>query len=75
MDKKSDKTTQSKVIFNPRYRFYTVKDGDDLRLISNQAYGSPDFFLEIARANNLINFRRLSAGTELELPTIEKNDK
>jgi len=72
MSDKAEETAGNKVFVNPRYRYYTVKVGDDLRAISSRVYGSPDYFLEIARVNNLTNLRELAAGTALVFPPIEK---
>lgn len=49
-----------------------VVDGDTLPLIAHRIYGKPDLYLEVARVNKLINFRRLTAGTQLVLPPIDK---
>lgn len=49
-----------------------VKAGDTLPLIAKKIYGDPAFYLEIAKANNLKNFRNLEMGQELILPPIKK---
>lgn len=49
-----------------------VKDGDSLPLIAKRIYGDPSFYVEIAKVNNLNNFRRLAVGQELVLPPIKK---
>lgn len=49
-----------------------VKAGDTLPLIAKRIYGDPAFYVEIARANNLKNFRNLEMGKELILPPIKK---
>lgn len=50
----------------------TVKAGDTLPLIAKRIYGDPKYYVEIARANNLTNFRNLKMGQELILPPIKK---
>ncbi|MEK6749774.1 MAG: hypothetical protein AABY83_11285 [Pseudomonadota bacterium] len=49
-----------------------VKEGDTLPLLSYQIYGDAMFYLEVARVNKLVNFRRLRAGTRVTLPPVEK---
>jgi len=52
-----------------------IKEGDSLPLLAQKVYGNSELYLEIARVNNLINFRRLQAGTRVSLPPIEKRSK
>ena len=49
-----------------------VKAGDTLPLMAKRIYGDPSFYMEIAKANNLKNFRNLTAGQELILPPVKK---
>ena len=49
-----------------------VKEGDTLPLMSYRIYGDSKYYLEVARANNLLNFRNLEAGTELFFPPLNK---
>lgn len=51
-----------------------VKAGDTLPLLAKRIYGDPSFYMEIARVNNLKNFRNLETGMELILPPIQKKD-
>lgn len=50
----------------------TVKAGDTLPLMTERIYGDSKYYLEVAKVNNLINFRQLKPGTELYFPPIEK---
>ena len=50
----------------------TVKAGDTLPLMAKRIYGDPSFYIEIAKANKLKNFRNLKPGQELILPPIQK---
>jgi hypothetical protein len=50
----------------------TVRSGDRIDLMAHRIYGDPAPYLEVARRNGLINFRRLRDGQELEFPPIEK---
>lgn len=50
----------------------TVKAGDTLPLMAKRIYGDPSLYIEIARVNNLNNFRDLEVGQELILPPIKK---
>ena len=52
-----------------------VKAGDLLPLLCHQIYGDARHYLSVAKANNLGNFRRLTPGTSLVFPPIEKTGK
>lgn len=49
-----------------------VKDGDILPLLTYQTYNNQNYYLQVARANKLKNFRQLKAGTTLVFPPISK---
>ncbi len=49
-----------------------VKAGDTLPLMTKRIYGDTKYYLEVAKANKLVDFRRLKPGTELIFPPIEK---
>ena len=49
----------------------TIKSGDKLPLMAREIYGDPAYYIQLARANNLNNFRKLKTGTKIELPPIE----
>lgn len=49
----------------------TVKAGDTLPLLCYHTYGDASYYLEVAKYNNLSNFRNLKPGTELYLPPIK----
>jgi LysM repeat protein len=48
-----------------------VKAGDTLPLLTKEVYGSAKYYLRVAQANNLDNFRNLSPGQELFFPPLE----
>ncbi len=50
----------------------TVKDGDTLPLMSHRIYGDSKYYLEVAKANNIQDFRSLSTGQQLFFPPLEK---
>uniref|UniRef100_A0AAU6WLI4 LysM domain-containing protein n=1 Tax=Chryseobacterium endophyticum TaxID=1854762 RepID=A0AAU6WLI4_9FLAO len=50
----------------------TIQDGDTLPLMTERIYGDSKYYLEVAKVNNLINFRQLVPGEELYFPPIEK---
>lgn len=50
----------------------TVLAGDTLPLMTEKIYGDSKYYLEVAKVNNLINFRQLIPGQELFFPPIEK---
>lgn len=49
-----------------------VKEGDQLPLMCEAIYGSPNYYMLVARANNLKDFRDLKPGQEIYFPPIEK---
>ena len=48
----------------------TVKSSDTLLNLCTEIYENPDYYLEVAKVNNLTNFRKLKIGSELILPPI-----
>lgn len=65
----------SKLFSSDLTKVHIVKAGETLPLIANEVYGSPSYYMEVAEANNLLNFRNLKPGQELILPPIEKQRK
>jgi len=49
-----------------------VKDGDTLPLLAYDIYGDGRFYLQVASANKLVNFRRLRSATRLSFPPLDK---
>jgi nucleoid-associated protein YgaU len=49
-----------------------VKAGDTLPLMCYMIYGDPKYYLAVAAANNLSNFRSLLPGTDIVFPPLEK---
>ncbi len=47
-----------------------VRDGDTLPMLANEIYGKPELYLEVARANRLIDFRRLRSATRISFPPV-----
>jgi len=52
-----------------------VTAGDTLPLMCYEIYGDPRYYLSVAKANALGNFRHLTPGTALVFPPIEKTGK
>ena len=52
-----------------------VKEGDTLPLLAHRVYGNAALYLEVARVNKLVSFRKLQAGARLRLPPVEKGPK
>jgi uncharacterized pyridoxamine 5'-phosphate oxidase family protein len=50
---------------------FTIKQGDSLPLICYEVYGDSSYYLEVAKYNNLVNFRNLKPGSELYLPPLK----
>lgn len=59
-DKKSPDLTHHRIVL----------ESDTLPQLSQEIYGSPDYFLWIAEANGLDHFRRLQPGQELVFPPL-----
>ena len=49
-----------------------VKAGDTLPLMCYGIYGNPAYYLQVAAANGLSDFRSLKPGTDIFFPPIEK---
>ncbi len=49
-----------------------VQAGDTLPLMAHRIYGDAGLYLEVARVNKLVDFRRLRIGTRITLPPIDK---
>lgn len=47
-----------------------VKAGDSLPLLCQQIYGSSAYYLDVAKANGLTNFRKIRPGTRLNFPPL-----
>jgi phage tail protein X len=52
--------------------YRVIKDGDTLPQMCYDIYGDTKYYTEVARANNLANFRKIKTGTELFFPPILK---
>ncbi|MEH1993124.1 CIS tube protein [Nostoc sp.] len=50
----------------------TVKSGDKLPLMAQEIYGNSAYYIQLSRANNLNNFRKLKTGTTIKLPPIKE---
>ena len=53
----------------------TVMAGDTLPMMCKRIYGDPKYYLQVARANQLGNFRHLKPGMELVFPPIAEQTK
>lgn len=49
-----------------------VRDSDTLPLLAYDIYGNSQLYLEVARVNKLINFRRLRPAIRLSFPPLDK---
>ena len=52
-----------------------VRAGDTLPLMCFRIYGDSKYYLDVAAANGLDNFRSLVPGTEIRFPPIDKTGK
>lgn len=51
-----------------------VHDNDNLPLMANNIYEDPSLYLQTARYNGLVNFRRLKTGQQIIFPPIKNNE-
>jgi nucleoid-associated protein YgaU len=49
-----------------------VKEGDTLPLMTYTIYGDSRYYLQVAKVNNIGNFRKLKTGQKIKFPPIEK---
>jgi Contractile injection system tube protein len=49
-----------------------IKAGDTLPALCNQIYNDPNYYLEVAQANKIDNFRQLVPGSKVFFPPLEK---
>jgi len=54
-------------------RHHQVVAGENILRISQEVYESDKYYLEIAKVNKLVNFRKVPSGTRLILPPIDKS--
>jgi hypothetical protein len=47
-----------------------VRDGDTLPAMAHEIYGKPELYLEVARVNKLVNFRRLRSASRVAFPPV-----
>lgn len=67
-DQNSEKSNNSPDLTHVRI----VKEGDTLPLMTHRIYGDSKYYLEVARVNNLKNFRSLEVGSKIIFPPIDK---
>lgn len=51
-----------------------VTAGDTLPLMTYRIYDDPSYYLQIAKVNGLVNFRRLATNTDLRFPPLDKTE-
>lgn len=52
--------------------YIEIKEGDTLPALCHKIYGNPAYYFEVAKINNLKNFRKIEPGIKLLFPPIEK---
>ncbi|NET44171.1 hypothetical protein [Okeania sp. SIO2B3] len=57
------------------YHSRMVKSGDKLPLMTQKIYGDPAYYIQIAKVNNLNNFRKLKTGMNLKFPPVKRTQK
>lgn len=69
-------TTRSSQLESPDLtKQLVIKEGDMLHLISKDNYNSSSYYLQIAKANKLKNFRRMIPGMKIFLPPMADKDE
>ena len=48
----------------------TFRDGDTVPQLCNRIYGDGAYYVEVARINNITNFRNIKLGTRLYMPPV-----
>ncbi|MBT6133650.1 MAG: hypothetical protein HN728_06305 [Flavobacteriales bacterium] len=51
---------------------HTIKAGDSLPALCHRIYGDPKYYLQVAQANNIVNFRDIPPGKKVLFPRLEK---
>ncbi|MEX6627290.1 CIS tube protein [Tenacibaculum salmonis] len=51
--------------------FIEMKEGDTLPLICYKIYGDSSYYIDVAKFNNILNFRNIIPGTKLYLPPLK----
>jgi nucleoid-associated protein YgaU len=51
-----------------------VTAGDTLPLMTHAIYGDPSYYLQVAKVNGLVNFRRLATNADLRFPPLGKTE-
>lgn len=52
-------------------RFHAVEEGETLHQLSERVYEDPQYYLELARVNQLNHFRKLRTGASLRMPPLK----
>nr|MBI1230880.1 LysM peptidoglycan-binding domain-containing protein [Cytophagales bacterium] len=52
--------------------YRVVRAGETLPLMAHRIYGDSSYYLEVAKANGILNFRDLRPGQEIYFPPIQK---
>lgn len=52
-----------------------IREGDTLPALAHDIYGRPELYLEVARANKLVNFRRLQPASRVAFPPLAAQEK
>lgn len=55
--------------------FHQVQIGDNLSMLSNKIYGRPDFYMQLAKVNNLSSVYQMVAGERIIIPPLEKSSR
>lgn len=50
----------------------TVPEGEHLPFLTSKIYGDSKYYLAVAKANGLVNFRKLETGSSIQYPPLEK---
>ena len=55
--------------------YVIFKEGDLLPLIAKNKYDDPSYYIQLAKVNNLKNFRNIKPGTKIILPPLKESNE
>ncbi|WP_255474068.1 CIS tube protein [Pontibacter qinzhouensis] len=71
-EEESERTAKERKSSPDLTHIRTIRKGESLPWLCYLIYGSPKYYLEVARANKLSNFRKIKEGTQILFPPFQK---
>jgi hypothetical protein len=72
-DEESERTARERKSSPDLTHIRIMKKGQSLPWLCNLIYGSPKYYIQVARANGISNIRHIEEGTEILFPPFTKN--